>query len=104
MSTKVIKEGNVTTTIMDLTNGIGDKSAEVREAIQRRFKVIQSISRHNPKDKEGSDVDYANFHKYLYFSGKPLKSVTFVFVTAPASEGQKFHYIIFLLQSASKEV
>ena len=33
MSTKVIKEGNVTTTIMDLTNGIGDKSAEVREAI-----------------------------------------------------------------------
>ena len=30
MSTKVIKEGNVTTTIMDLTNGVGDKSAEVR--------------------------------------------------------------------------
>ena len=32
MSTKVIKEGNVTTTIMDLTNGVGDKSAEVRVA------------------------------------------------------------------------
>ena len=31
MSTKVIKEGNVTTTIMDLTNGVGDKSAEVKK-------------------------------------------------------------------------
>lgn len=30
MSTKVIKEGNVTTTIMDLTNGVGGKSAEVK--------------------------------------------------------------------------
>ena len=30
MSTKVIKEGNVTTTIMDLTNGVGGRSAEVR--------------------------------------------------------------------------
>ena len=30
MSTKVIKDGNVTTTIMDLTNGVGGKSAEVR--------------------------------------------------------------------------
>ena len=29
MSTKVIKEGNVTTTIMDLTNGVGGRSAEV---------------------------------------------------------------------------
>ena len=29
MSTKVIKDGNVTTTIMDLTNGVGGKSAEV---------------------------------------------------------------------------
>ena len=29
MSTKVIKEGNVTTTIMDMTNGVGGKSAEV---------------------------------------------------------------------------
>jgi len=28
MSTKVIKDGNVTTTIMDLTNGVGGKSAE----------------------------------------------------------------------------
>ena len=30
MSTKVIKDGNVTTTIMDLTNGVGGRSAEVR--------------------------------------------------------------------------
>ena len=29
MSTNVIKEGNVTTTIMDLTNGVGGRSAEV---------------------------------------------------------------------------
>ena len=29
MSTKVIKDGNVTTTIMDLTNGVGGRSAEV---------------------------------------------------------------------------
>ena len=46
MSTKVIKEGNVTTTIMDLTNGIGDKSAEVRDGILKRFKVTQSKLRH----------------------------------------------------------
>ena len=31
MSTKVIKDGNVTTTIMDLTNGVGGKSAEVKD-------------------------------------------------------------------------
>ena len=65
MSTKVIKEGNVTTTIMDLTNGVGDKSAEVREAIQKRIKLMQSILRH--KHKEGGDVDYANFHKYILY-------------------------------------
>ena len=33
MSTKVIKEGNVTTTIMDLTNGVGGRSAEVIKII-----------------------------------------------------------------------
>ena len=32
MSTKVIKEGNVTTTIMDLTNGVGGRSAEVGQS------------------------------------------------------------------------
>ena len=63
MSTKVIKEGNVTTTIMDLTNGIGDKSAEVREAILKRFKVTQSKLR--LKHKEGGD--YANLQKNVTF-------------------------------------
>ena len=44
MSTKVIKEGNVTTTIMDLTNGVGDKSAEVRESIQYLIMLYQNSS------------------------------------------------------------
>jgi hypothetical protein len=30
MATRTIREGNVTTQILDLTNGIGGKSAEVR--------------------------------------------------------------------------
>ena len=39
MSTKVIKEGNVTTTIMDLTNGVGGRSAEVgRDILGSRYK------------------------------------------------------------------
>ena len=29
MTTQVIKEGNVTTTIMDLTNGVGGRTTEV---------------------------------------------------------------------------
>ena len=46
MSTKVIKEGNVTTTIMDLTNGVGDKSAEVRVASSEpteTFKIFNEL-------------------------------------------------------------
>jgi hypothetical protein len=31
MATRTIREGNVTTQILDLTNGIGGKSAEVRD-------------------------------------------------------------------------
>ena len=41
MSTKVIKDGNVTTTIMDLTNGVGGKSAEVR--MKNLFNFFQGI-------------------------------------------------------------
>ena len=44
MSTKVIKEGNVTTTIMDLTNGVGDKSAEVRAASSDPTKTFGSFN------------------------------------------------------------
>ena len=33
MTTQVIKEGNVTTTILDLTNGVGGRSAEVRDEL-----------------------------------------------------------------------
>ena len=38
MSTKVIKDGNVTTTIMDLTNGVGGKSAEVKFTTRVKYK------------------------------------------------------------------
>ena len=31
MTTRVVKEGNVTTTVVDLTNGVGGRSAEVRK-------------------------------------------------------------------------
>ena len=30
MTTRVVKEGNVTTTVVDMTNGVGGRSAEVR--------------------------------------------------------------------------
>ena len=29
MTTRVVKEGNVTTTVVDMTNGVGGRSAEV---------------------------------------------------------------------------
>ena len=31
MTTRVVKEGNVTTTVVDMTNGVGGRSAEVRK-------------------------------------------------------------------------
>ena len=31
MTTRVVKEGNVTTTVVDMTNGVGGRSAEVRQ-------------------------------------------------------------------------
>ena len=31
MTTRVVKEGNVTTTVVDMTNGVGGRTAEVRQ-------------------------------------------------------------------------
>ena len=39
MTTRVVKEGNVTTTVVDMTNGVGGRSAEVR----KMQKKVQSI-------------------------------------------------------------
>ena len=38
MTTRVVKEGNVTTTVVDMTNGVGGRSAEVREMQTKRSK------------------------------------------------------------------
>ena len=64
MSTRVIKEGNVTTTIMDLTNGVGDKSAEVREeAIQNQNRCKVSKSKLRDINIKMVTTDHANSHK-----------------------------------------
>ena len=39
MTTRVVKEGNVTTTVVDMTNGVGGRSAEVRKCKEK----VQSI-------------------------------------------------------------
>ena len=57
MSTKVIKEGNVTTTIKDLTNGVGGRSAEVgRDILGSRYKEMTS----DPGDKMYSSLHFGS--------------------------------------------
>ena len=45
MTTRVVKEGNVTTTVVDMTNGVGGRSAEVRKMQKKmqKFKVYMCI-------------------------------------------------------------
>lgn len=40
MTTRVVKEGNVTTTVVDMTNGVGGRSAEVRKMQMKSSKYI----------------------------------------------------------------
>ena len=42
MTTRVVKEGNVTTTVVDMTNGVGGRSAEVRK-MQKKNAKVQSV-------------------------------------------------------------
>ena len=43
MTTRVVKEGNVTTTVVDMTNGVGGRSAEVRK-MQRKSSKYTCVS------------------------------------------------------------
>ena len=48
MTTRVVKEGNVTTTVVDMTNGVGGRSAEVRQ-VQDKYEInikLNKLAKH----------------------------------------------------------
>ena len=45
MTTRVVKEGNVTTTVVDLTNGVGGRSAEVRQ-VKDKYEINMKFEKY----------------------------------------------------------
>ena len=45
MTTRVVKEGNVTTTVVDMTNGVGGRSAEVRQ-VKDKYEIYMKFEKY----------------------------------------------------------
>ena len=45
MTTRVVKEGNVTTTVVDMTNGVGGRSAEVRQ-VKDKYEINMKFEKY----------------------------------------------------------
>ena len=67
MTTRVVKEGNVTTTVVDMTNGVGGRSAEVRKMQTKSSKYTIHSYHYQSSKYIIHSSHYQSIQEYHYY-------------------------------------